>query len=518
MVSPGEFLPTHGASGGRKSTVKRPSVRPREHVERSRTRGDGPMSSVPRRSQAMAVHTNKKGLDLPMTGAPKQSIEAAAPVTHVAVVADDFVFMKPRMAVKVGETVQRGQLLFEDRKQPGVRHCAPGAGTVIAVNRGRYRALQSVVIELSESELSDNGSKLAADEHVTLESWGAVSGKKPEALSREAIVALLVESGVWTSIRKRPFGQVPAPTDAPPFAVFVNGADSNPGAADPDVVLADATADFERGLSVVAKLTEGKTYLCKRAGSKVSAGSAQGITVEEFAGPHPSGTSGYHIHTLAPAGRERTVWYLNYQDAVAIGRLFGTGRIDVERVIAFSGPSVVNPRLLRTRQGAFTEQICEGQLKEGENRIISGSVLSGRKAMGELHGFLGRYDLQISALAEDRERVLFGWMTLGKDAYSTSGIYVSALDKKRKFDLTTNTNGSHRAMVPIGMYERVFPFDLMPTFLLRALLSKDLSRAEELGALELDAEDLALCTFVCPGKEEYGTVLRENLETIWKEG
>jgi Na+-transporting NADH:ubiquinone oxidoreductase subunit A len=462
----------------------------------------------------MAVHTNKKGLDLPITGGPKQTIEDGARVTKVASVAADYVFMKPRMAVKVGDEVKRGQLLFGDRKQEGVRHTAPGAGRVVAVNRGRFRALQSVVIELNEREQEG---KPTADDFMEFESFAAVAGKKASSLERKAVVDLLVESGLWTAIRQRPFGRIPSPADEAPAALVVSAHDSNPGTADPAVVLEGKDKDFERGLAVLSSLSD-KTFLARKVGSRIGAGDS-GAAVEEFKGPHPSGTAGFQIHKIMPATRERIIWYVGYQQVVSIGRLFDNGRLDVEQVVALSGPTVVEPRLLKTRVGACIDELVAGGLKEVENRVISGSVLSGRTAMGELHGYLGRYDNQVSALEEDRERVLMGWLLPGFDQFSTSGIYASQFDKKKKFDFTTTTNGSHRAMVPIGMYERIFAFDdILPTFLLRALISRDLGRAEELGAMELDAEDLALCTFVSPGKEDYGKALRDNLEQIWKEG
>jgi Na+-transporting NADH:ubiquinone oxidoreductase subunit A len=454
----------------------------------------------------MGQHVIKKGLDLPITGDPEQSIDDAVKVSRVAVMADDYTFMKPRMRVKVGDTVKLGQPLFDDRKSEGVTFTAPGAGTVVAINRGRYRALQSVVIELADKN---------SDESMSFEAY---SGTAPDKLDRDAVVALLVESGLWTAIRERPFGRTPAPAGDAPAAVFVNAADSNPGAAQPDVAIDGRESDFEAGLGVVSKLTSGKTFLCREQGTRLDARGVGGISVETFSGPHPAGTVGVHIHTLLPVSRKRKAWYLDYQDVAAIGHLFTTGKLDVRRVVALSGPSVTRPRLLRTRWGACLDEIVKGELEDAENRVISGSVLSGRAAQGEIHGFLGRHHSQISSLREDRERVLFGWLTLGKDAYSTSGIYLSQLDRKRKFDFTTTTNGSHRAMVPIGMYERVFPFDILPTFLLRSLMSHDLTRAEELGALEFEPEDLALCTFVSPGKEEYGKVLSSNLEQIWKEG
>lgn len=461
----------------------------------------------------MAVHTIKKGLDLPIIGAPEQKIEDAPKVSRVAVVAADYPGMKPRMLVKVGDTVKRGQVLFENRKTEGVRFTAPGAGKIEAINRGEFRALQSVVITLSDSE-RDN--QPAADELESFASYQA--GKKPGELSREDVVALLQESGLWTSIRARPFGRVPAPSDAPPHSLFITAIDTNPHAPAVDEVMAGREDDFVAGLAIVAKLTEGKVYLCKRPGSKISAGKVDRVAVEEFQGPHPAGTVGLHIHTLDPVSRRKTVWHVGYQDVISIGRLFSTGKLDVERVVSLAGPTVKKPRLLTTRVGAAIDEIVDGQLQAVENRVISGSVLSGRKAMGDIHGYLGRYHLQISALREAREREFLGWLKPGIDMYSTSGAYVSSLLPGKQFDLTTALHGSHRHMVPIGMYERVFPFDILPTFLLRSLLVKDVERAEELGVLELDEEDLALCTFVCPGKQDYAPVLRDNLETIWKEG
>ncbi|MCA9684300.1 MAG: NADH:ubiquinone reductase (Na(+)-transporting) subunit A, partial [Myxococcales bacterium] len=336
----------------------------------------------------MAVHTIKKGLDLPITGAPEQKIKAAAKVTRVAVVAADYPGMKPRMEVKVGELVKRGQILFEDRKSPGVMFTAPGAGTVVAINRGEFRALQSVVIELSAGEREG---KPAPDEFEKFENW---SEGDPAKLSRKQVVDLLQESGLWTSLRTRPFGRVPQPGAAAPHSLFVTVADSQPHAPDVETVLAGREDDFQRGLVVLSKLTEGKVYVCKGAGTKVNAGKLANVQVEEFHGPHPAGTVGVHIHTLDPVSRAKTVWHVGYQDAIAIGRLFATGKLDVERVVSIAGPAVSEPRLVKTRMGAAIGELTAGGLKAGENRVISGSVLTGRTAMGEIFGFLGRYHQQ----------------------------------------------------------------------------------------------------------------------------
>lgn len=460
----------------------------------------------------MAVHVIKRGLDLPIEGAPSQNIEPAAAVSRVAIMADDYPFMKARMAVSVGDVVKRGQLLFEDRKAEGVRFTAPGAGTVTAINRGARRALQSVVITLSDGE---KAGKPKADELVKFESH---TGKAPSALSPEQVRALLVESGLWTAIRKRPFSQVPA-TDSTCAAIFVNAMDTSPLAVDPAVVLRDQSEDLKRGMQAIAQLTEGPVFFVKAKGAAIDPGSVDRLRVEEFTGKHPAGLVGTHIHTLFSVGRERVAWHLSAADVVRVGKLFATGTLPVEHVVGLVGPAVKSPRLIKTRLGACVDEIVDSQLIDDEVRVVSGSVLHGRKAQGEVFGYLGRYALQISALREDRERVFLGWLRPGMDKFSVVRAFTAGLlGKKRGFDFTTTTHGSHRAMVPIGMFEKVMPLDILPTFLLRALAVDDLDRAEALGCLELDEEDLSLCVFASPGKNDFAADLRRVLTTIWKEG
>ena len=456
----------------------------------------------------MSLHTIKKGLDLPLAGAPDQQVHAGAQPTRVAVLADDYVGMKPTMFVQAGDVVRRGQLLFEDKKTPRVRYTAPAGGVVLGIHRGDRRALRSVVIELDEAERAGRG------ESVKFESF---TGAAVQELSRDQVTDLLIESGLWTAIRQRPFSRIANPEEKP-AALFVTAMDSNPHAPPADVVLKGREADFERGLLAVAKLTEGPVYVCKAPGSSIRVPSGSKISTEEFAGPHPAGTAGVHIHFLMPVNRKRTVWYLNYQDVAAIGKLFESGVLDVERVISLAGPSVKQPRLLRTRLGASTDELVDGQIEEGEQRVISGSVLAGRTAEGEVEGYLGRFHNQVSVLLEGRHRELIGWLLPGPTKFSTINAYIGRLIPGQRFRMTTNTNGSHRAMVPTGMHERVMPMDILPTFLLRALLMQDVEKAEELGVLELDEEDLALCTFVDVGKNEYGPLLRRMLERIQKEG
>ena len=457
----------------------------------------------------MGLHRIKKGLDLPIAGEPDQRlIHQAEQPARVALLADDYVGMKPTMHVSAGDDVRRGQVLFEDKKTPGVRYTAPAAGRVTAIHRGERRALLSVVIQLDSAELGGRG------ETVQFSSY---SGRHPSSLGSDNVKELLIESGLWTSLRARPFSRVADP-QLRPRSIFVTASDSNPLAPSVDAVLAGKEAHFERGLHAVAQLTDGPVHVCKMAGSKVKAPAGTRFIEQEFAGPHPAGAAGVHIHRIDPVDRGKLVWHLNYQDTIAIGRLFESGALEVETVVSLAGPSVRRPRLLRTRLGAPTDELVARELQNGENRVISGPVLSGRAAAGEVFGYLGRYHHQISVIPESRGREFLGWLSPGADKFSTVNVFVSKLLPGAKFRFSSSTNGSDRAMVPIGMYERVLPMDILPTFLLRALLVSDVERAEQLGCLELDEEDLALCTFVCPSKVEYGPLLRQVLTTIEKEG
>ncbi len=452
----------------------------------------------------MSVHRIAKGLDIPLAGTPAGEPEVALTPAFVAWVAADFVGIKPALRVNVGDRVLRGSPLVED-KRTGVHHTSPATGVIVAIHRGERRALQSIVIKVGPTE--------AAVPQVRFSSF---TGADPTLLDADAIRALLLESGAWTALRTRPYSRVPAP-DAVPHALFITAMDTRPHAPDAAVVLAHRAADFQTGVAALSRLCAGKTHVCVPAGATIAVPTAARVVVEEFAGPHPAGTAGLHIAMLDPVGVGRTAWHIGYQDVTAIGHLLTTGRLDLERVITLAGPGAVRPRYLRVRLGASLSGLTRGELQPGRQRVISGSVLDGRHAEGEIHGFLGRYHLQVSVIPEGDERELFGWIAPGRDKFSLLGVVLGAWGQRRGLPLSTTTNGGPRAMVPIGAYERVVPLDIMPTFLLRALITGDVERAEALGALELDEEDLALCTFVCPGKVEYGPLLRRALDQIEKE-
>jgi Na+-transporting NADH:ubiquinone oxidoreductase subunit A len=443
----------------------------------------------------------KRGLEIPISGQPQQTISAAPAARSVALVGFDYPGMKPTMAVQVGERVRSGQLLFEDKKTAGVRYTAPASGTIAAINRGAKRVLQSVVIDIE----GDDALEAPA---LTIE--------QALALDAQTVRARLLDSGQWTALRTRPFSKVPA-ADTEADAIFITATDTHPLAADPTVVIAEQAEAFTLGQELLAKLTGGRVYLCTDDKSDITAGKATNIHREQFSGPHPAGLAGTHIHFLEPVSANKTVWTIGYQDVIATGRLFLDGRLYTERVIALGGPQVETPRLLRTRLGADLEALCAGHLKEGENRIISGSVLGGRRVQTGT-SYLGRYHNQVSVLLEGTHREFLGWLSPGVNKHSNLAIYLSRVLPRRLLPMTTTTNGSERAMVPVGSYEDVMPLDVLPTQLLRALIVGDTEMAQKLGCLELEEEDLALCSYVCPGKYEYGPILRDNLSSIEKEG
>ena len=442
-----------------------------------------------------------KGLNLPIAGAPSQQIFDAPAVAHVAVLGEEFSGLRPSMLVSEGDRVLKGQPLFEDKKNPGVLFTAPASGTVSAIHRGERRVLQSVVIAVD------------GDESVAFERFDAA---ELATLSREAVQQQLLASGLWVSLRTRPYSKTPVPGSVP-AAIFVTAMDTNPLAADPQPVIAARLDAFNAGLTVLSRLTDGKVHVCQASGGKLGGHPSGQVTFNEFSGPHPAGLPGTHIHFLEPVSQARQVWHLNYQDVIAIGRLFTEGELFSERVIALGGPQVNNPRLLRTRLGASLDELLAGELAAGENRVISGSVLSGTRAAGP-HAFLGRYHLQVSVVREGRDKELFGWIMPGREKYSVTRTTLGHFLRHKLFNFSTDTNGGERAMVPIGNYERVMPLDILPTHLLRDLLAGDTDSAQALGCLELDEEDLALCTYVCPAKYEYGPMLREVLTRIEQEG
>jgi len=446
----------------------------------------------------------RHGLDIPISGSPEQSAYPGTPIQHVALCGLDYPGLKPKLLVAPGDTVGLGQALFIDKRAPAVQYTSPGQGTVVAVNRGARRILETIVIRLEESGVPNLSFDALTDEEI-------------RRLDRGVVASRLHESGLWTAFRTRPYSRVPL-ADSNPRSIFVTAIDTQPLAANPRVVIQPEAAAFGSGLQVISRLTQGAVYLCTGPDWDIQTPEIDRLQQVEFTGPHPAGLPGTHIHHLDPAGPDRTVWHIGYQDVIALGKLFTTGKIHTERVIALGGDRINEPRLISTRLGASVNEIVQNGIRDPDTcRVISGSVLTGRQAANNL-AYLGRYHTQLSVIRENGHKSLFGWLGILPWLYTASSILLKRTGHKRKLAFTTAQNGRFTGMLPMGLFDKVMPLDILSSPLLRALMVKDTDQAQALGCLELDEEDLALCSFVCPAKYDYGAVLRTNLEQIEKEG
>ncbi len=446
----------------------------------------------------------RRGLDIPIAGAPEQSIVDGPKIARVALDGRDYPGLKPRMLVKPGDKVDLGQPLFIDKRDLSVPYTAPGKGTVVAVNRGARRALECIEIELAEGGDTPPMFDPLGDDDIA-------------HADRAELAERLRQSGLWTALRTRPYSRVPH-SDGVPCSIFVTAIDTVPLCADPRVIVAPQADAFATGLRVLSRLTDGPVHLCTGSDWDVAVGDVERVQHVAFQGPHPAGLAGTHIHFLDPAGRDRVVWYIGYQDVIAIGHTLASGTIDTRRVVALSGDCVRKPRLVATRLGASTDDLVRGEIDEpGTCRVITGSVLTGRKAAGG-NAYLGRYHNQVSVIGEGGERRRFGWLGWWPRRYSAGAALVKRSGHRKRIVFDTSMNGRYTSMLPMKVFDRVMPLDILPSPLFRALLVEDTDQAQALGCLELDEEDLALCSFVCPAKQDYGVALRMNLNEIERGG
>jgi len=427
----------------------------------------------------------KKGLDLPISGCPEQKIRPGNAVSRIGLIGDDYIGMKPTMLVK-----------------EGVNFTAPGCGRIIAVNRGPRRKFESVVIEPT------------GDDNIC---FFDPATHPAEDMDEEKIRSLLLESGMWTSFRTRPYGKIPA-VDSTPASLFVTAIDTAPLAADPQVIIAGSPEEYRLGLKMLQRLLTVPIHYCTGAEELLPVEELNGPIYWRFQGPHPAGLPSTHIHFIDPVHEQKTVWHIGYQDVIALGHLGKTGQLYTRRVVALAGAEVHNPSLVATRIGADLDELCTGELGEDKKiRIVSGSVLDGRTSEGN-YGFLGRYHGQVSILEDSNGRSLFNWLRPGRNRFSIKPLFTSALDKNKRFPLSTALWGGRRAIYPLGTYDEVMPLDIIATSLVKALSLGDTEKSKQLGCLELIEEDLALAGFVCPGKNAFGTPLREVLTSIEIDG
>lgn len=438
-----------------------------------------------------------KGLDIPIAGNPEHKIRQGNRINHVALLGDDYIDMKPTMHVALDDTVKTGQLLFSDKKNEGVKFTSPGCGKVIAINRGAKRKFESLVI------------KLAGEESIRFLDPPDTGVEK---FSPEEIRKLLIESGMWTSFRTRPYGKIPA-INSNPSSIFITAIDSSPLAADPQVIIARSPKKYQLGLHAIQSLFDGPIHYCTGAEKLLASEKHDGIEEWRFQGPHPAGLPSTHIHFIDPVHEEKTVWHIGYQDIIALGHLFTTGHLHTEKIVSLAGAAVKNPSLIATRVGASLLELCAQKTSQESLRVLSGSVLTGRESRGN-YTFLGRYHNQITVIKESRGRSFCNWLRPGADRFSIKPLFLSALQKQLTLPFTTALWGGQRAIFPLGTYEQVMPLDIIATSLLKSLTCGDTEKSKDLGCLELIEEDLALCAFVCPGKNEYAETLRQVLTAI----
>ena len=443
----------------------------------------------------------KKGLDIKMNGQAEKIYVKAPRAKTYAIKPGDWHGLTPKIIPNLCDEVKVGTPIFYDKYHPEVKFCSPVSGILSTINRGERRRIIEVVVE-------DDGKD-------TAETF--LKGD-PASMKREQIVENLLNSGLWPTIRQRPYTTI-AKTDGKPKSIFISAFNTSPLAPDLEFLLKDSEEDFQWGINALKQLTEGKVHLNLdgRYPSIRTLSDIKGVEINRFKGPHPAGNVGIQISKLDPINKGDVVWVVQPTDVVTIGRLFKTGLYDPSVVVALTGARVEKPQYYKTIRGTAIAPLLEKQLKEGDNRVISGNVLNGLSIDAE-SGYLGFLDSQITVIPEGNYYELFGWMMPGFKKLSVSRSFASTwLTPNRKFDLDTNFHGGQRAFVMTGEYEKVVPMDIYPMQLLKSILVNDIDKMEQLGIYELDEEDLALCEFVCTSKTPVTKILRDGLKAMRKE-
>ncbi len=440
-----------------------------------------------------------KGLNINLEGAAEKITTVAEPAETVAVKPDDFIGLIPKLTVKQGEEVKAGSPVFFDKQRPEIFFTSPVSGEVVEIVRGDKRKILEV--------------KILADRETKYVDFGAAN---PAQLSREQVAEKLLASGAWTLLRQRPYGIVPSPT-AKPKAIFISAFDTNPLAPDNDFVVHGNAENFQAGIDAIAKLTEGKVHLNINGASKASEvfTNAKNVQINKFTGPHPAGNVGIQIHHISPIKKGESVWFVSPQDVIIIGKLFTKGIFDATRLVALTGSEVKKPKYFKLAIGSSVKNILKDNVNEGNNRYISGNVLTGTRISND--GYLGYYDAQVTVIPEGDEAEFLGWIAPGFDKLSVSRTFFSWLTPNKKYKLNSNLHGEERAYVVTGQYEAVLPMNIYPVQLVKAIMIEDLELMEGLGIYEVSEEDFALCEFVCTSKIEVQKIIRKGLNLMLKE-
>ncbi|HEU4418254.1 MAG TPA: Na(+)-translocating NADH-quinone reductase subunit A [Planctomycetota bacterium] len=450
----------------------------------------------------MTTFTIKKGFDLRLAGAPERTFADALEPPRVCLETAEFPGIKPKVLVQEGDAVETGQPVFLDKADRDRVWCSPVTGSVARLDFGERRFLLRMVLENAAS----SGGR---EEFVPLE--------KPSG-DRDACVKAIKGAGLWSLFRQRPLGKI-ANSAALPVAIFCNGMDTAPLAADPAFAVEGMRAELQAGFDVVKKLTPGKVYLALRAGADDRAGlrQIQGVEVHEFAGPHPAGLVGTHISRIQPLGRGEVAYAISVTDIARLGEWARTGRYPARTVVALAGSAAPQRKYFRVRQNAELTALTGGKPITGDVRVINGTVLHGNAVAAG--GFLGYYTRTVTVIPEGTgQRDLFGWLRpqFGKLSFHRS--VFGWLAPKKEYVVDARLHGGRRAIVDIGAWESVLPLDIHPSYLVRAIMANDIEEAVKLGLLEVTEEDVALCTFVDPCKIDVGQVIRQGLDMYEKEG
>ncbi len=441
----------------------------------------------------------KRGLDIKLQGEAQKSVIKADSSGLYGIKPTDFIGLIPKLNVKAGDEVKIGSPLFSDKNRLEVKFVSPVSGKVVDVSRGDKRKVLAIIVE------SDG-----KNEYVKFES------SDPVGLSREKITETLLESGVWPFLRQRPYNTIANPQHSPK-SIFISGFDSSPLAPDLDFLMKDLEKEFQTGINALKKLTDGKIHLGLPAGAAACAAftKASNVEVHYFKGPHPAGNVGIHIHHVDPINKGDIIWTISPPDVAAIGKLFLEGVYSNTLTIAIAGSEVSKPAYYQIIRGAAISNLTKENVITSNVRYISGNVLSGTRIGKD--DFIGFYDKLLSVIPEGNYFDFLGWALPGFGKYSTSRTFFSWLNPSKKYTLDTNLKGGERAYVMTGQYEKVLPMDIFPVQLIKAVLSENIDRMEQLGIYEVVEEDLALCEFVCTSKIEVQEILRNGLELMRKE-
>ena len=441
----------------------------------------------------------KKGLDIALLGEADKVYASLKNAEEYVIKPTDFHGLTPKLNVKIEDHVKAGSVIFYDKYNDKVKFCSPVSGKILDIVRGKKRRIEQIIIQADQENSYEN-----------------LPIKDSKDLSREEIIDALLESGVWPFIRQKPYDIIANPFDTPK-AIFISSFSSAPLAIDNDFALYGLEDLFQRGLDYVVKLTKGITHLNVDGQTNPSNvfSQAKNVQINKISGPHPAGNVGVQIHHIDPINKGDVVWYLEPQDVITIARLFIEGKYDVSRIIAVTGPQVIKPRYYRAILGARVNNLLDNNLKEGENRIISGDVLTGTRI--ESNGAMGFYDTMITVIEEGKSSEFLGWILPGFKKFSASRAFSSWLFPSRKYSLNANMHGEERAYVVTGQYEKVFPMNIYPNQLVKAIMMEDIDLMENLGIYEVSAEDFALCEFVCTSKTEVQSIIKYGLDLVRKE-